>query len=120
MQKEFAVADGAVHLTGVSNGGVAAFRVALLYPELFQSMTVLPGFPPTDAGYGYLSRLKALRIAMYVGENDDRFRVRTERAQRAFEAAGKEIYLEILPGEGHFVRSLSGSNAARLFDQILN
>lgn len=120
LQEEFAVADGAVHLTGVSNGGVSAFRVALLYPELFQSMTVLPGFPPTDAGYGYLSRLKALRIAMYVGEYDDHFRNRTERARRAFEAAGKEIYLEILPGEDHFVQGLGGRNAARLFDRILN
>ena len=119
-QEEFAVADGKFHLVGVSNGGVAAFRAALLYPELFQSMTVLPGFPPTDAGYGYLSRLREMRIAMYVGEFDDGFRPQTERAHRVFKSVGKEIYLEVIPGEGHFVQSLGGRNAAKLFDQILN
>lgn len=119
-QEEFAVADGEFHLLGISNGGVAAFRDALLYPELFQSMTVLPGFPPTDAGYGYLSRLRDMRIAMYVGELDDGFRPQTERAHGVFKSVGKEIHLEIIPGEGHFVQSLGGRNAARLFDQILN
>ena len=105
-QEEFAVADGEFHLVGISNGGVAAFRVALLYPELFQSMKVLPGIPPTDAGYGYLSRLRDMRIAMYVGELDDGFRPQTERAHGVFKSVGKEIHLEIIPGEGHFVQSL--------------
>ena len=98
-QEEFAVADGEFHLVGISNGGVAAFRVALLYPELFQSMTVLPGFPPTDAGYGYLSRLRDMRIAIYVGELDDGFRPQTERAHGVFKSVGKETHLEIIPGE---------------------
>ena len=119
-REEFAVADGKFHLVGVSNGGVAAFRVALLHPELFQSMTVLPGFSPTDAGNGYLSRLREMRIAMYVGELDDGFQLQTERVHRVFKSVGKEIHLEVIPGEGHFVQSLGGRNAANLFDQNLN
>ena len=119
-QEEYAVADGKFHLVGVSNGGVAAFRVALLYPELFQSMTVLPGFPPTAAGYGYLSRLSGMRIAMYVGELDEGFRPQAERANRAFKSDGMDIFLKVLPGEGHFLQGLGGRNAAGLFDQILN
>jgi predicted esterase len=119
LQKEFAVADGTFHLTGVSNGGVAAFRVALLYPEFFQSLTVLPGFPPTPAGRQYFGRLSAMRIAMFVGEHDDGFREPMELAQQAFAANGKDIHMEILADEGHFVRSLSGANAAKLFDRIL-
>ena len=119
LQKEFVVADGAFHLTGVSNGGVSAFRVALLYPEFFQSLTVLPGFPPTPAGRQYFGRLSAMRIAMFVGEHDAGFREPMELARQAFAANGKEIHMEIIPDEGHFVRSLSGVNAAKLFDRIL-
>ena len=120
LQEEFGVADGAFHLTGVSNGGVAAFRVALLYPEFFQSMTVLPGFPPTPAGHQYFWRLNSMRISMFVGEHDDGFRKPMELAQQAFADNGMEIHMEIIPDEGHFLRSLSGPNAGKLFDRILN
>ena len=36
---------GQFHLGGISNGGISAFTAALDHPDIFLSITVLPGFP---------------------------------------------------------------------------
>ena len=64
--------DGKFHLAGVSSGGLGAFRIALEHPELFQSMTVLPGIPPLQREFNEMVRLKGLRVSMYVGARNAR------------------------------------------------
>jgi hypothetical protein len=63
-----------VHLTGISNGGLSAFRVAGFHPPLFQWVTVLTRFPPTVEDLKNLSELKHMRITIFVGKTDQPWR----------------------------------------------
>jgi pimeloyl-ACP methyl ester carboxylesterase len=110
--------DGAVHLAGISNGGLSAFRIAGLYPPLFQSITVLPGFPPTGEDRENLSKLKHMRITMFVGETDQPWRERSEETAQALRDLGVEVQLAVIPGEGHFLRSLAGAGIAPLITAL--
>ena len=65
---------GTAHLAGISNGGLSAFRVTGLYVPLFQSVTLLRGFPPTDKDRKNLSELKHMRITMFVRKTDQPWR----------------------------------------------
>ncbi len=60
------VAGGKFHLTGISNGGLSAFRAAIDRPELVHTLTVLPGFPPAEADMARLGRLVGIHITMLV------------------------------------------------------
>lgn len=97
-----------VHLAGVSNGGISAFRIAGLYPERIHSLIALPGYPQTAEDQANLAAFTSLPIALFVGANDsdwiDPMRETTTQLTRL----GATVSLEIVPDEGHFIRSLIG------------
>lgn len=113
--KTYRPAGGKYFLAGISNGGLSAFRIILNTPERFRSLLVLPGVPPTDADKQKLAELKDIPVAMFVGENDSGWREGSEETQRALTRLGGHATLELAPGEGHIIRSLTG---ARLFDLL--
>lgn len=102
------------HLAGVSNGGISAFRIALLNPELFHSLMVLPGFPYTEEEMQNLAVLKDIPVTMFVGENDTSWVGRMEQTEERLAGLGAQVSLEIVPNEGHVIRSLAGGD--KLFD----
>ena len=114
----FRVAGGKFHLTGIGSGGLSAFRAAIDRPELFHSLTVLPGFPPVQADMARLARLVGLRITMLVGGRDTHAIERMEATAVELERLGAEVHYEVVPGAGHVIRSLAGADNARLFDLI--
>jgi hypothetical protein len=109
---------GPVHLAGISNGGLSAFRIAGLYPPLFQSLTVLPGFPPTGEDRKNLSNLKHMQITMFVGETDQPWRDRSEETARTLRDLGANVQLTVVAGEGHFLRSLTGPGIGPLIEAL--
>ena len=109
---------GPVHVAGISNGGLSAFRIAGLYAPLFQSLTVLPGFPPTDEDRKNLTNLKHMRITMFVGETDQPWRDRSEETARTLRDIGANVQLTVVAGEGHFLRSLTGAGIAPLIEAL--
>lgn len=113
--KTYRPAGGRYFLAGISNGGLSAFRIILNTPERFRSLLVLPGVPPTDADKQRLAELKDIPVAMFVGENDSGWREGSEETQRILTGLGGRATLELAPGEGHIIRSLTG---ARLFDLL--
>jgi predicted peptidase len=113
--KTYRPAGGKYYLAGISNGGLSAFRIILNTPERFRSLLVLPGVPPTDADKQKLAELKDIPVAMFVGENDSGWRAGSEETQRILTGLGGHATLELAPGEGHIIRSLTG---ARLFDLL--
>ena len=110
--------DGKFHLAGVSSGGLSAFRVALENPELFQSMTVLPGIPPLQREFNQMDRLKGMRVSMYVGARDDQWRERSQRAAEELGLLGVDVHYEVVPNEGHIITTLMFENAALMFDRM--
>lgn len=105
---------GKFHVAGVSNGGISAFRFAISNPELVQSVIVLPGYP-LDNDLENIANLVDIPVAMFVGENDEGWVSRMQAAEQALTQLGGQVTLEIVPGEEHVIRSLSGE---RLFDLL--
>ena len=106
---------GRFHVGGISNGGLSSFRVAVESPERFASLTVLPGFPPTEDDLERLAALADVPVRMFVGETDTSWVRGAEQALEVLEAAGGDVELTIAAGEGHILRSLTG---AELFDLL--
>ena len=104
------------HLGGISNGGISAFRIALNNPELFRSIVVLPGYPRTEEEFQKLGRLKDMPIALFVGELDTGWIQRMKATRDEIARLEGHVSLEIIPNEGHVIRSLAGGK--RLFELL--
>jgi pimeloyl-ACP methyl ester carboxylesterase len=105
--RRFVVPEGGrFHLAGVSNGGLSAFRIALDHPELFRSLLVLPGFPPSGEDFDHLDRLAGIPVSMYVGENDTEWRAEAERTTEELRRLGGQVTLTVSPGEGHILQNV--------------
>jgi predicted esterase len=104
------------HLVGVSNGGISAFRVATADPGSVQSLLVFPGFPRGDDDRAALTNLGDLPVRMFVGESDTGWVEPMQDALDALLAAGSDVTLEIVPGEGHIIGTLR--DGRRIFDEL--
>ena len=107
---------GRPHLIGISNGGLSAFRVAGAQPEAFASVTTYPGFPSSAADVDALSSLTDTPIRMFVGGEDELWVAPMEETADLVTELDGDVELEVLPGEGHFIRSLS--DGVRLFEEL--
>ncbi len=106
---------GVFHVSGVSNGGLSAFRAAVESPERFASIVVLPGFPPTDEDADKLELVAGIPVHLYVGETDTQWVEGAERTRDALVELGGDVTLTVEPGGGHILRGLTG---AELFDVL--
>jgi poly(3-hydroxybutyrate) depolymerase len=94
---------GKVHLAGVSNGGVSAYRLITEYPDRFLSLTVLPGVPPDERAFNALGRLKGIPVAAFVGGEDAEWIRGSRNTKQKLDDLGIENTLEIIAGAGHVV-----------------
>lgn len=102
IQNEFKLEGDKFYLLGVSNGGVSSFRVATLHPERFHSITVMPGWPkPADENR--LEKIVDIPVNFVVGEQDERWRKKSEEFYETLKKMGCDVTLEIVPSEGHLV-----------------
>ena len=113
---EFPPEGGKYHVVGISNGGISAFRFAIANPDLTHSIVVLPGYPLGDFDQANLANLVDIPVAMYVGENDGAWVSRMETAEQALTEFGATVALEVVPGEGHVIRSIGGDAFFDLLD----
>lgn len=97
---------GKVHLAGVSNGGLSAFRAALDHPELYLDLLAFPGYPPeqTDDVAG----LRGMPVAIWVGELDSGWRENGEATVAKLTALGSSAQITVVPGESHILESVGG------------
>jgi pimeloyl-ACP methyl ester carboxylesterase len=102
------------HLAGLSNGGRSAYRVVTEYPELFLSLTVLPGVPPDARAVNALGRIKGIPVAAFVGEQDSEWVRDSRNTKRKLDALGIENTLVVVPGAGHVI----ALDSAKLFDLL--
>ena len=118
LSQEYNVAGGKFHLTGIFNGGLSAFRAALDRPDLFHTLTVLPGFPPAPGDEALIAGLAGITITMFAGETDTGWVTRMDKAAASMRAAGLDVHYEVVLGAGHVVRALAGADNARMLDLI--
>ena len=111
------IEDGKFHVAGASNGGLSAFHVAASYPGYFKSVSGFPGYMP-QASTARIEALRPMCIYMHVGERDPSWLRSMESQAEQFERNGLQVRYQVEQDQEHFIRSLSGSGATRLFDQI--
>ncbi|MEM7126558.1 MAG: hypothetical protein AAF702_09545 [Chloroflexota bacterium] len=117
LHETYTIAGGKPHLGGVSNGGISTFKAGLEHPELYRSLTVLPGYAAADSN---LSTLSELKVTLYVGEHDGRWVTSSQRTYDALVAANhNDPLLEIFPNEGHVIQSLTGNGVGQIFERLL-
>lgn len=98
---------GKYHVAGISNGGISAFRLVANHPDLVQSLLVAPGYPFSAEDRRNLLENTDIPVAMFVGEQDTTWIPPMQETADALAAQGREVSLEIVPDEGHVMRSLS-------------
>ncbi len=116
LKGRYRIEAGRFHVAGISNGGIAAFRVAENDPELFCSILVLPGLPGNRADFDRLSRLRGLPVDMIVGEEDARWATRMRETEERLREIGATVWLRVLPGVGHVIAH--SVSASYLFDRL--
>jgi len=109
---------GAYHVAGISNGGISAFRLAASHPDLVQSLLVAPGYPSSAEDQRNLLERTDIPVAMFVGEQDTGWIPPMQETADALAAQGREVSLEIVPDEGHLMRSLSPDKLFALLDSF--
>lgn len=107
---------GAVHLAGVSNGGISAFRIAAENPDDVRSIVVFPGFAQSGDDQRALSDLSDVPVRMFVGQNDSEWVTAMRNTQERLDDAGGDVTLEIVPGAGHIIEGLW--DGVRIFDEL--
>lgn len=116
--EEYAIEGRRFHVAGPSNGGIAAFHVAALYPEYFVSVTAFPGYmwePTQDK----LDAIAGLCVFAYIGENDQYpWHEEMQREVEYLSARGTRAQYFLEPGQPHRLSTLAGAQAARLFDNF--
>lgn len=109
---------GKYHVTGISNGGISAFRLVANHPDLVQSLLVAPGYPFSAEDRRSLLGNTDIPVAMFVGEQDTTWIPPMQETADALAAQGSEVSLEIVPGEGHVMRSLSPDRLFALLESF--
>lgn len=82
------------------------------YPVLL----ALPPGPQTREMVQLGLDIKTLPVAMFVGEQDSSWVKPMQATERTLSDLGGRVSLEIVPDEGHLIRSLAGGE--RLFDLL--
>jgi pimeloyl-ACP methyl ester carboxylesterase len=113
---EFEPTGGRVHLLGVSNGGISAFRAVRLSRSEVASLTVYPGFPTGDDDVAEASRLTDIPVRLFVGGDDEGWVRPMEDLAAVLESAGGDVEITVLPGEGHRIETLRDGRI--LFDTL--
>jgi predicted esterase len=113
---DYRILENKFHIAGPSNGGIAAFHVAALYPQYFLSVTAFPGYmwEPSPAK---LKAISKMCVFMYVGENDP-YMWHSEMKKEAefLRSKGTVAHYTVEKGQPHRMETLAGANAGRLFD----
>ena len=106
------------HIAGHSNGGVSAFRIELKNRKRISSLTVFPGFPSYTRDFERLTRLKKIKVNIFVNESDERWKSMTDFTHERLKTLGIDVNYKVFPDKGHKVVSLVGANSKLLFDTI--
>ncbi len=117
MLREIKIKDNKFHIAGMSNGGLSAFHIAASYPRYFWSVTGFPGYLP-EPTTERVSALAKMCINMHVGELDTGWLNSMQRQAADFRAKGYAVKFTAERGQGHVIGTLTGTGAARLFDEI--
>ncbi len=108
---------GRLHVAGVSNGGLSAWRFALDHPDAVQSLLTAPGYPPEPADAAHVGTLADVPVLLVVGGEDTLWRDAMEQTRDDLRAAGGQVRLIVSPGEGHIMEKVAPSTLWDFLDR---
>src|SRR5262245_3447037 len=108
---------GRVHLAGVSNGGLSAFRVAIDHPKLFSSLLGFPAAPPNLSDYERLGPIAKIPVALFVGGEDTSWLQAGRQTVTVLRHLGGRATLTVSPGEGHIISRYGGPQYFDVLDR---
>lgn len=114
--RQYRIVDGKFHAAGWSNGGISSLAVTAAHPDYFISVTAFPGYlwRPTDEK---LLALSGICVFFYIGQYDQfPWHGEMRREAEFLRAHGTRATYTVENGQPHRIETLSGPNAARLFD----
>ena len=115
LRKTYRVEEGQVHLAGISNGGIGAFRALARFPDLWASILTFPGAALQEDMPKVLEAARGKPVTMYAGELDGKGYEKTaQRMAAIFQESHVPCTFHLMKGEGH-IMSLSGE---RLMDDL--
>jgi len=113
---DYKIRDNKFHIAGPSNGGVAAFHVAVANPDYFLAVTAFPGYmwAPT---LPKLIAISKMCVFAYVGEFDPyMWHGEMRREVEFLRSKGTLARYTVEKGQPHRLDTLAGEHAGRLFD----
>jgi predicted esterase len=101
IQKDYRVDAKRIYLTGLSMGGEATYRFAVVQPETFAAIAPLSAYVDSET-YSMLGRIKALPVWAIHGADDTVIPLaRAQQPVDALKAAGGNIQFTVLAGHDH-------------------
>jgi hypothetical protein len=94
-------ASGEIVLTGASAGGIGVFHAALAMPGRVAAILAMPG---RASGEASLETLAGVPVLLMVGEHDARWVSGSQSTAELLRAAGANVTLDVIPGQGHVLR----------------
>lgn len=94
-------AAGEIVLTGASAGGIGVFHAALAMPDRVAAILAMPG---RYSGESALETLAGVPVLLMVGGHDQRWVAGSESTAERLRAAGAQVTLSVVPGQGHVLR----------------
>ncbi len=94
-------AAGEIVLTGASAGGIGVFHAALAMPDRVAAILAMPG---RYSGESALETLAGVPVLLMVGGHDQRWVAGSESTAERLRAAGAQVTLSMVPGQGHVLR----------------
>ena len=114
---KFQVEGGKVHAVGWSRGSAPAYQRVLASPELFHSISGIPGFP-AHADAATTKRLQGLTVMFVTGSKDAYWLKGSRDADATFKKAGIDTIFEVVEGAGHVMRELSDGGFFVYFEKV--
>ena len=108
-------AAGEIVLTGASAGGIGVFHAALAMPGRVAAILAMPGRAAEETS---LESLAGVPVLLMVGGHDRRWVSGSESTAERLRAAGAQVELAVVPGQGHVLRVPQGE-LVRWLDQQL-
>jgi hypothetical protein len=116
MLADYRIEGNKFYIAGPSNGGIAAFHVAALFPQYFLSVTAFPGYM-WEHSLAKLQAISKLCVFMYVDENDEYMWHGEMKKEAEFSRSkGTVARYTVEAGQPHRLDTLAGDHAGRLFD----
>jgi len=101
IDQHLAEAADRIVLTGASAGGIGVFHAALAMPDRVAAILAMPG---RTSGEASLETLAGVPVLLMVGAHDQRWVIGSESTAERLRAAGAQVELAVVPGQGHVLR----------------